>query len=145
MDDYVTVTKLTDPVVSSIPAGEAREVMPPTVVRMSLDEMLDGIFKPSIFERVKGKKMDQAKVDPNAAMIARDEVPDGSATYYVGNSSGKDFGGLVFPADVDCVWASDDGITFSRLERKPGVKPAITGLTTVHGGKERGLGFCCDA
>lgn len=71
-----------------------------------------------------------ADSDPNAAMIARDEPEYGSLAYCIGK-----FGRFPdFP----------EPRRYGTMKTWKSAKPAITGLTTVHDGKARGLGFCSD-
>lgn len=67
----------------------------------------------------------------NLAMIARDEPKHGSLAYCIGKWGN-------FPS------FPPEPRLYGTLKQWKRVKPAITGLTTVHDGKARGLGFCSD-
>lgn len=159
--DYITVTSLTDPIERRIPVGEASEVAfrsyevssveglmlgGPSAEEMlckdigaALKAMLERDFpldgmKPGRIRPVHELEFEpraKPESDPNAAMLARDEPARGAVS-------------ALTRADV---WLTDTGFTYSvewPFGAKSTAKPAIHGITTVHDGRPRGIGFCDD-
>lgn len=124
---------------AGIPVGEAHEFAfgGPSVEEMVYQSIGDA-FK-ALFARDLGAKL----ADPNAAMISRDEPKTYS---YEIDSNGM---GYVI-GDVDCkaAWLGGELIAEGAADwpfgAKSTAKPAIHGITTVHDGKARGIGFCSE-
>lgn len=150
--EYITATLLTDSIERRIPipVGETREFAFGNTFEEAVEEAVYmGIDRGLLEEmdRILGGHIEKP-ADPNAAMIAR----DGPARAAFDNAPFTYTGGLVKILDCKTIRHEPDAREFFKAATGPmkrfkfgsNAKPAIQGLTTVHDGKARGIGFCSE-